>query len=143
MSVTIRKLRTVIDEAVKQRLQNYGITPPMGRALLALRAEGTGACSQRALADALGVTQPTMAVAVAGLARRRLVLIVGDEDDRRRNLVRLTQLGMEAAAAMEAAEAEVISRMLDGVAADDLDAALRGLAAMLTNLEPARESTWS
>jgi DNA-binding MarR family transcriptional regulator len=79
-----------------------------------------------------------MAAAVAALVRRDLVQVEGDPHDGRRNLLHLTQAGLDAAFAMENAEAKVIEVMLDGVAARDLKAAMSAMLTMLANLDPTR-----
>ncbi len=83
----------------------------------------------------MGVSGPTTASMVAQSSRRGLVRVEGDGLDRRRNRVRPTSAGIGAAAAMEAAEARVLARMIDGLADDALGSALRSLERMVGNLD--------
>ncbi len=130
----VRMLRMGLDQEMRRQLRDDGVTPAMG--LVLQRLAEVGACSHSELAEAVGVTAPTMTAAVAGLVRRELVVVDADREDRRRSVIRLTPVGRDAAEAAEAAEAQVGSAALEVVVDADREVLISVLEAMLGNLQP-------
>jgi DNA-binding MarR family transcriptional regulator len=91
------------------------------------------------LAAHMGVTAGTMSVAVDRLVRGGYVTREVDAADRRRVRLRLTEAGVRVRGAHSVLDPELVGTLLDRLAPDDRDAALRGLA-LLARAAGARAS---
>jgi DNA-binding MarR family transcriptional regulator len=128
----IAKLGLVIRHHAWQRRQRDGLTPTQAQALATLSARGSRRVGE--LARALGVTQPTASDAVAALVRKGLVVRERDASDGRAARLALTAAGSELAArGME--WPDVLLAAVDALADEDQAALLRGLSAVIRELQ--------
>ena len=128
----IAKLGLVLRHHAWQRRQRDGLTPTQAQTLATLAARGP----QRVggLARTLGVTQPTASDAVAALVRKGLVGRERDPGDGRAASLVLTQEGRKLAA--EVAEwPDVLLASVDALASDEQASLLRGLSAVIRELQ--------
>lgn len=121
---------------------------PTGKALgltnsrvLALAAAATpDGCSMSRLATELGLPSPLATRVADDLVGKGLVTRVGDADDRRRVLLRLTERGEEALRAVHAEAEQLVAGVLGRMPEDETEALLCGLRAFLRELhEPAAD----
>jgi DNA-binding MarR family transcriptional regulator len=116
-------------DAFHRGMSPLGLTP--GRLAVLLLLEANPEMRQSALAEALRVKPPNLAVLLAGLETDGLVLRVEDAQNRRANLLRLTPAGralVKRARAVETAVEEEIYAGLDPDGRAALIAALRRIA---------------
>jgi DNA-binding MarR family transcriptional regulator len=116
-------------DAFHRAMAPLGVTPGRLGALLLLEAHP--AMRQSALAEALRVKPPNLAVLLAGLEAEGLIRRVEDAQNRRVNLLRLTPAGralLKRAKAQEALVEASLSEGMDGAARAALIAALRRIA---------------
>jgi DNA-binding MarR family transcriptional regulator len=118
--------RRRIHQAVTRRLRAHGLHPQRFWVLVNL-LETPGA-SLRELARRLRMDEPTASRIVASLARRRLLRVRPDSDDRRRHQLELTPEGM-ALARRVAPIASEVRRAVEAGFSDDEKATLRRLLA--------------
>lgn len=127
---------------VGRRLERLGIAPAQLSVLLELAA--TPSATQRELADALGVEQPTMARTVSRMQRDGLVDVIDDAADRRRRPVTLTSaaraLVADAERAADAANEELLAP-LDAGERTRLVLLLRSMLAPDGDTDPAEGSS--
>jgi DNA-binding MarR family transcriptional regulator len=93
------------------------------------------ATSQAELAERLHVDAPTASRVIATLARRRLVRVEQDREDRRRARLHLTRAGEALARDLAAAASEIRAALVDGLTEEELDGLRRGLHRIISNLE--------
>jgi DNA-binding MarR family transcriptional regulator len=128
----IAKIGLVLRHHAWQRRERDGLTPTQAQALATLAARGP----QRVggLARALGVTQPTASDAVAALVRKGLVARERDSADGRAARLTATPAGTRLAA--EGAEwPDVLLGAVDALSAEDHASLLRGLSAVIRELQ--------
>jgi MarR family transcriptional regulator for hemolysin len=129
LGLVSRRWRTRLDA----RFKAMGLTQARWIALLELSRSGP--ISQRELADRLGVEGPTIVRLLDGLERGGLVERRGCEDDRRLKRIHLTERSEAMLTTMKAISDALRRELLAGIAADDLDAALRVLRTISARLE--------
>jgi MarR family transcriptional regulator for hemolysin len=127
-----RRLRALFDA----RAKGLGLTLSRARALMRL-AERDGV-SQSALAETLGIEQPSLVGLIDGLEKKGFVERRVDPDDRRSRRVYLTPAGQKSAAEIVDFTMRLRAQVLKGVDPDDLAAAIRVLTRANANIE--RES---
>jgi DNA-binding MarR family transcriptional regulator len=128
----IAKLGLVLRHHAWQRRERDGLTPTQAQALASLAARGPHRVGE--LARALGVTQPTVSDAVAALVRKGLVARQRDTSDGRAARLVLTAAG-SGAAAQGKEWPDVLLAAVDALSAEDQASLLRGLSAMIRELQ--------
>ena len=88
-------------------------------------------CTQRDIAEHLGVSDPTIATSIKRLQRAGMLDKAADTEDLRRNHITLTDQGRQTIARGRACYDQVVDRMMDGVSEEELDL----LAGLLARLE--------
>lgn len=88
-------------------------------------------CTQRDIAEHLGVSDPTIATSIKRLQKAGMLEKAADEEDLRRNHITLTGRGRQTVARGRACYDQVVERMLHGVSQEEQEA----LAGLLTRLE--------
>lgn len=118
--------------AIDRRLKPLGLSSAHMPIMFAL---GSGReMSQKALAQAASIEQPTMAATLSRMERDGLVRRRPDPGDRRAMLFSLTPQAAEKADAVQAAAVEVNARALAGLAPQERDAFLGMLARVVAGL---------
>ena len=118
--------------AIDRRLKPLGLSSAHMPVMFAL-GEGRE-MSQKALAQAASIEQPTMAATLSRMERDGLVQRRPDPGDRRAMLFSLTPQAAEKADAVQAAAVEVNARALAGLAPEERDAFLGMLARVVAGL---------
>jgi DNA-binding MarR family transcriptional regulator len=128
----IAKLGLVLRHHAWQRRRHDGLTPTQAQALATLAAREPHRVGE--LARTLGVTQPTTSDAVAALVRKGLVARERDSADGR--AARLTATSAGARLAAESAQwPDALLAAVDALSAEDLASLLRGLSAVIRELQ--------
>jgi DNA-binding MarR family transcriptional regulator len=128
----IAKLGLVLRHHAWQRRRHDGLTPTQAQALATLAARGAHRVGE--LARTLGVTQPTASDAVAALVRKGLVARERDSADGRAARLTATSAGTQRAA--ESAEwPDALLAAVDALSAEDQASLLRGLSAVIRELQ--------
>lgn len=91
-----------------------------------------GECSQKKIAESLGVTGPTVVRIIDALERKGLVRRTRDERDRRIVQVALTEMGVQTQSDCEAMHEKRIATMLERLPANIADALLSSLSELLS-----------
>jgi len=118
--------------AIDRRLKPLGLSSAHMPVMFAL---GDGReMSQKALAEAAAIEQPTMAATLSRMERDGLVQRRPDPGDRRAMLFSLTPQAAEKADAVQAAAVGVNERALAGLAPQERDAFLGMLARVVAGL---------
>ncbi len=118
--------------AIDRRLKPLGLSSAHMPVMFAL---GDGReMSQKALAQAASIEQPTMAATLSRMERDGLVQRRPDPGDRRAMLFSLTPQAAEKADAVHAAAVEVNARALSALAPQERDAFLGMLARVVAGL---------
>lgn len=107
------------------------LSPTQKRIVSLLSARGP--LGVGALAQELGVRQPTASDAVTTLERKGLVIRMADPADRRASLVRLTRSGRAAARAEDGPDA--LFRALDGLPGEERAVLMRVLSGVIRQLQ--------
>jgi len=118
--------------AIDRRLKPLGLSSAHMPVMFAL-GEGRE-MSQKALAVAAAIEQPTMAATLSRMERAGLVRRRPDPGDRRAMLFSLTPQAAEKADAVQAAVAEINGRALAGLALQEREAFLGMLARVVAAL---------
>lgn len=92
----------------------------------------SGKCSQKTIAENLGVTGPTVVRIIDALERKSLVFRTRDARDRRIVLVALTEHGVEVQHSCAAMQEQRLSSMMDQLPTTTADAILGNLSALLS-----------
>lgn len=116
------------------RLAPLGLSHATASALLLLRARGDAPCRQGALAQALGIEQPSLVRLLDQLCAAGMVERHADPADRRARILHLTPAGRHAAERAEAALEALRAELLGTAAPQDLQAAMRVLEGMWQRL---------
>lgn len=125
---TLRTLRPLME----QRVKSAGISDGMWFFLRVLwNKDGV---SQREIADAVGLTQPTAWAALKKLEAQRLVALERDLDDRRRTIVHLTKKGRDLEAVLLPRVEEINVIALKGISEKDTQTFLRVLGQIHDNV---------
>lgn len=111
--------RTTLD----RRLKPLGFSQASWRTLIALRRE-PGGCNQTALADRLGIENPTLVRLLDRMEEQGWVRRVPDPKDRRSKRVELTSASLELAARMEQEVTTLRAELLADLGAEQLEAAI-------------------
>jgi len=119
--------------AIDRRLKPLGLASGQLPVFFALSAQPT--LSQKALAQAASLEQPTMAATLSRMERDGLVAKVPDPKDRRSALYSLTPLAMEKVAQISAAVNAVNSEAMSGLNADERAGYLDVMAKVAGTLE--------
>ena len=106
----------------------------VARTTLLWRLRATGPSTQRALAEALGVSARNVTGLVDGLAEAGLVTREPHPTDRRATLVTLTDRAERLLAEMAAGQAELAEQLFGGLSPDRLDGLVSGLDEVLERL---------
>lgn len=126
-----RRLRALFDA----RAKGMGLTLSRARALM--RLAETDGMTQSALAETLGIEQPSLVGLLDGLEKKGFVERRVDPEDRRSRRIFLTPAAQESAAEILAFTRQLRAQVLDGVDPDDLAVAIRVLARANDNIEQA------
>jgi MarR family transcriptional regulator for hemolysin len=130
LTILSRRMRTVFDA----RVRRVGLTLARARILLRLKKSGSGE-TQKALAEELEIEAPTLVRLLDGLQEAGTVARVAVDGDRRAKGIVLTTDGRRQAGEVEKTLSAFRTGMLSGIAEEDLDATLRVVRQMQTNLE--------
>ncbi len=87
------------------------------------------------LASHMGVTPGTMSINIDRLERKGYVVRIGDPDDGRRVLVRLTEAGVRVKEANSVLDPGLVEALLEGLAPNDRRAAIDGLRILAEGAE--------
>jgi DNA-binding MarR family transcriptional regulator len=125
--------RQRIKQAVLTRAARHGLSVQQFWLLVALHERG--GASQGELAERMRVDAPTASRVIAVLARRRLVRVEQDPDDRRRARLHLTRTGGEMARELVSVAGEIRSAVVDGMTAAEIACLRSGLRRVISNME--------
>lgn len=139
IGLLIAAARRRIKQAVGSRARSYGVSPQQFWVLVALH-ERTGP-SLRDLAERQRIDQPTASRVVAALARRKLVRVADDPEDRRRSRLRLTAAGRALASDLHALAVEVREALVTGLSAAEKDTLRALLRRVIANVDRFEGST--
>lgn len=126
--------RRRIKQAVLARAAQHGLSPQQFWILVGLHERGAPP-SQGDLVERMHIDAPTVSRVIATLARRRLVRIAQDPQDRRRARLHLTRAGEEIAVSLASIAAEIRAAIVDNMTAAELDGLRRGLHKVISNME--------
>lgn len=115
------------------RLEPLGITLPQYFALRELWQ--TDGCTQRELANAVGILEPTMVATIDGLEAAGLVVRSRSREDRRKTHVVLTERGNALRDAAHAVASDVLDLALAGVGEREIELVRDVLQRMKANLD--------
>lgn len=125
----------LLARAIDRRLKEHGLSSGHLPVFFAL-GDGT-AMTQKALAAAAAIEQPTMAATLSRMERDGLVRRAPDPKDRRSALVSLTPAALARVPAVREAVAAVNEQALSGLSEAEREAYLAMLARMVAALENA------
>lgn len=128
----VLEVTTLLADDMRRAFERDGLTPSRAHLLWVLQQRG--ATSQRALADALGVTPRTVTGLVDGLEESGLVVRRPHPTDRRSTLVTFTEAGARLAAQMAAGKTELAAGLFGEVPAAELSALVDGLTGVRDRL---------
>jgi DNA-binding MarR family transcriptional regulator len=128
----LNKIGLALRSMMWDRVQADGLTPTQTQILILLHGRGQARIS--ALADELGIRQPTVTDAVGVLIRKRLVAKAADPGDGRAVLLRLTPEGRNEAARV-AAWPDALVRAIDVLDGAKQTALLAALVEMIRALQ--------
>jgi DNA-binding MarR family transcriptional regulator len=123
------ELVVLLNEDMTQSLAKEGLT--VSRVTLLWTLRQIGPCSQRALAQALGVSARTITGLVDGLAATGFVTREPHPTDRRAALVTFTAKGEQTVAAQEEGQRELAGQLFGGMPAERFDCFVAGLSDVL------------
>jgi DNA-binding MarR family transcriptional regulator len=137
----ILELTVVLADDMERDLQQRGLTRSRTQVLWLVTERGP--MTQRALADAIGVSPRNITGLVDGLVETGFVTREPHPDDRRATLVTLTDRGIAAGSDLRHAHAELARLLFEGMPAKRLEEFRKGLDHVLgvvraatANLEP-------
>ncbi|MGX5654345.1 MarR family winged helix-turn-helix transcriptional regulator [Geodermatophilus nigrescens] len=130
----VLELTVLLGRDMTASLAASGLTVARTTLLWHLRAAGPS--TQRALADALGVSARNVTGLVDGLAAAGLVTREPHPDDRRATLVTPTARGRELLDELGRGQAELAGQLFGGLPPDRLDALVSALDDVLERLRP-------
>lgn len=113
----------------------YGL--PLGSLTVMSLISGNPGSSQKQLADWAGITGPGLVGIVDDLENRGLVTRVRSQEDRRRNMLVLTEEGRSTMATLFAVVTEIEAPMRDALGQEDMDTLVRLLDKAVQALKPA------
>ena len=121
----------------KKEFNKRGIKPAGHPPILfILRHESVNmAASQKELADKLGISPPTVAISIKRMERAGLVHKVADESDLRRNLITLTEKGIELVDQSQTVFKEVNEGMFRGFSEKEQEQLKAFFLRIVSNLE--------
>ena len=123
-------------EAAK-RMENLGLKPSQAGILFILNCHGR--MSQRKLADEIGITPPSMTVALRKLEERNLVAKVPDEKDQRVINIELSDNGKACVEKLKGIMSEMESTLYRGMTPEEKMLLRRLLLDMRKNLLDSKE----
>jgi DNA-binding MarR family transcriptional regulator len=126
------EVTVLLGQDMADGLAAHGLTVARTTLLWQLRAHGSS--TQRALADALGVSPRNVTGLVDGLVAGGLVTREPHPTDRRATLVSFTDRGARLVDELGAGQAELAGRLFGGLAPDRLDCLVAGLDEVLARL---------
>ena len=115
------------------RLEPLGVTLPQYFALRELWQ--TDGCTQRELANAVGILEPTMVATIDGLEAAGLIVRSRSREDRRKTHVVLTERGHALRDAAHGVASDVLDGALTGIAEHEIDVVRAVLQKMKANLD--------
>ncbi|MFD3509366.1 MarR family winged helix-turn-helix transcriptional regulator [Nocardia sp. NPDC058666] len=133
----INHLARLMEQALRDRIAEYGVVPGQFAQLLALYEEE--GISQLALCDKVRIDQSTMAHTLKRMERDGLIARVPDPRDGRRALIYLTDRSRALRTALTSAAQDVNDLATAGFT--DVDAFLRMARQSIDNLEAARAAS--
>jgi MarR family transcriptional regulator for hemolysin len=142
IGLQLTRTARLVGRAFDEALGEAGGSVPVWLVLLNLKIRRVA--SQRELADAVGVTAPTLthhlgAMEAGGLLERRR-----DPENRRNHIIELTELGEQAFARLRDAAVAFDARLRAGFEADELAALGAQLARLSANVaDPEAGPPWS
>jgi MarR family transcriptional regulator for hemolysin len=135
---TARQVGRAFDEA----LGEAGGSVPVWLVLLNLKIRRLA--SQRELADAVGVTAPTLTHHLGAMEAGGLLVRRRDPENRRNHIIELTELGEQAFTRLRGAAVAFDARLREGFEADELAALGAQLERLSANVaEPGAGPPWS
>jgi DNA-binding MarR family transcriptional regulator len=117
------------------------LTMPQLKVLVSLFVDGPLPCSS--LADAMGVSLPTMNGILNRLTQRGLIVRQVDRSDRRRVLNGLSRRGRELMDRLWTSHQDWLSDILDRMDSSDLEIIERALTIIARALSPQEEHVWT
>lgn len=128
MSVFNRRLRAMFD----MRVRETGLTLTRARALFALSRRGH--LSQKDLAQELEIETPTLVRVLDGMEKQKLIQRRAGEGDRRIKEIHVTAEGEATGREVQAMARDLRARLVENIAPEDLEVALRVLMQLNRNL---------
>ncbi len=128
----VLEVAVLINQAMNSSLGDLGLTPARTHLLWELFHRGS--CTQRVLADALGVTPRNVTGLVDGLEETGYVTRQPHPVDRRATLVTLTDHGTDVMTQMQKGQEDFARLLFADLSDRQLDALRRGLGHVLVRL---------
>ncbi|SIP92238.1 transcriptional regulator, MarR family [Rhizobium sp. RU35A] len=128
MSAFNRRLRALFD----LRARETGLTLTRARALFALGRRGV--LSQKDLAEELEIETPTLVRVLDGMEKQNLIERRAGDGDRRVKEIHVTPDGEVVSRDVQDLARSLRNRLVEGIAEEDLDTALRVLLQLNRNL---------
>jgi DNA-binding MarR family transcriptional regulator len=135
----VNHLARLLAQALRRRIEGYGVVPGQFAQLLTLYEED--GLTQSELRDRVRIEQPTMAATLKRMERDGLVERVPDPSDRRRAHVMLTERARRLEKDLTASARAINQAAADGLSESEIDAFMRTLARLIANLDPDGAST--
>ena len=132
VSITLRRLDLFMRVIGMQTAQENGLY--FGQLPALEYIEQNEGCTQRALADRLGISPPCVATSVKRMQRAGLIKKVGDEQDLRVTRLYTTELGRAHAARCRTEFDRLDAQMLSGFSEEELSTVQALLLRMIENI---------
>lgn len=137
IGLQLTRTARLVSRAFDEALAEAGGSLPVWLVLLNLKIRRVA--SQRELADAVGVTQPTLTHHLGAMERDGLLARRRDPANRRNHIIELTELGEQAFIRLRDAAVAFDGRLRDGLAPEVLTALRTQLERLCSNVAPSND----
>jgi MarR family transcriptional regulator, transcriptional regulator for hemolysin len=134
IGATLAPLRWAIVNPIKARLRQHGINYPFEQLIImkAIR-DHNGPLVQQDIAEMMGKNKSVILRMVDALKNEGFIHRVVDKNDRRRNILSLTDTGNQLIERFVEIEKQVSVDLMDGITADELDTFYKIIEQIKTN----------
>ena len=134
IGATLAPLRWAIVNPIKARLRQHGIVYPFEQLIvLKVIRDHHGPLVQQDIAEMMGKDKSVILRMVDALESEGFIHRVVDENDRRRNIIALTDTGNELIGRFNEIEKQVSVDLMEGITMDELDTFYKVIEQIKTN----------